>query len=293
MKTRTLNEKDLRALRIFCVVAQSGGFSAAEKSLNMTKATISRQIKAIEETLGASLCSRGPKGFELTAAGESALQYAREALSALDRIFPALDASRGVISGPLVIGTTDNVISHGQSRLPQALRALRQRAPDVQLALHVMTAAQLIQALMDRKLDIAIKGVMPYQKSPSLDYVELYEERHSLYTLAGNDLRARQLPLVYRAQQPFVEEALATLHHPRGPEAVGIEAVALLIATGDVVGILPDHYAGFMQSHYPLVKVAGSPQWSVTHYAVTHAAYPVSPATAEMIAELGRTQHFL
>jgi LysR family transcriptional regulator, transcriptional activator for bauABCD operon len=285
MKPRTLNEKDLRALRIFCVVAQSGGFSAAEKSLNMTKATISRQIKSIEETLGTALCTRGPKGFELTAAGESALLYAREALGALDRIFPAMDASRGVISGPLVMGITDNVISHSASHLQQALRALRQRAPQVQLSLSVMTASQLIQALLDRRLDIAIKGVMDYQKTPSLHYAELFAESH--------ELRARQLPLVYRAQQPFVEDALARLHLNRGPEAVGIEAVAMLIAAGDVVGILPHHYAQLMQSCIPLVRVPDSPTWTVTHYAVTHAAYPQSPAAEQMIAELRRAQHIM
>lgn len=292
MTSRTLNEKDLRALRIFCVVAQSGGFSAAEKSLNMTKATISRQIKSIEETLGASLCTRGPKGFELTAAGQSALLYAREALGALDRIFPAMDASRGVISGPLVMGITDNVISHTDSHLNQALKALRLRAPQVQLSLQVMPASQLIQALLDRRLDIVIKGVMDYQKTPSLQYVELYSESHSLYTLAGNEVIAYQLPLVYRAQQAFVEDALARLHVTRGPEAVGIEAVAMLILAGDSIGILPNHYAQLMQSRFPLVKVPNSPQWTVKHYAVTHAAYPISPAAEEMITELRRTQHY-
>lgn len=70
MKPRVLNERDLRALRIFCVAAQAGGFSAAENKLNMTKTTISRQIKSVEETLGAKLCSRGPQGFELTEAGK-------------------------------------------------------------------------------------------------------------------------------------------------------------------------------------------------------------------------------
>ncbi len=293
MKTRTLNEKDLRALRIFCAVAQSGGFSAAEKILNMTKSTISRQIKAIEETLGTPLCTRGPKGFELTEAGQSALLYAREALNALDRIFPALDASRGVISGSLVMGITDNVIGHAQSHLPQALRAMQKLAPDVRLTLSVMAGTQLIQALLDRRLDMAVKGVMEYQKSPSLRYVELYEESHSIYTLAGNEVRFRQLPLVWRAQQPFVEQALAQFHFGRGPEAVGIEAVAMLVASGDVVGILPNHYAELMQARFPLVRIPHSPVWTVQHYVVTHAAYPVSPAVEFMIEELRRAQQFI
>jgi LysR family transcriptional regulator, transcriptional activator for bauABCD operon len=53
-------ERDLRSLRIFCAVAQANGFAAAEKQLNMSKASISRHIREVEETLGARLCERGP-----------------------------------------------------------------------------------------------------------------------------------------------------------------------------------------------------------------------------------------
>ncbi|KAG1274734.1 hypothetical protein G6F64_015054 [Rhizopus arrhizus] len=45
-------ERDLRSLRIFCAVAQANGFAAAEKQLNMSKASISRHVREVEETLG-------------------------------------------------------------------------------------------------------------------------------------------------------------------------------------------------------------------------------------------------
>lgn len=281
MKNRMLNERDLRALRIFCVVAQAGGFSAAENQLNMTKATISRQVKSIEETLGATLCTRGPKGFELTQAGRSALIFAEEALNALDRIFPAMDASRGIISGPLVLGVTDNILGNPHACLHQALRELRLSAPQVSLSLHTMTTLQLTEALLARRLDVAIKGVFEHQKVSSLRYLPLYQEDHALYQLAGS--QPAQLPLVHRRRQPFVDDAIARFGYSRGPEATGIEAVAMLVASGQYMGILPAHYAGQLAPGLGLIPVSGSPLWQVQHYAVTHAAYPLSRAAEQML----------
>lgn len=288
MKNRMLNERDLRALRIFCVVAQAGGFSAAEGPLNMTKATISRQIKSVEETLGATLCTRGPKGFELTQAGRSALIFAEEALNALDRIFPAMDASRGIISGPLALGVTDNILGNPHACLHQALRELRQSAPQVSLSLHTMTTHQLTEALLARRLDVAVKGVFEHQKVSSLRYLPLYTEDHYLYQQAESN--AAPLPLVYRHRQPFVDDAIARFGYGRGPEATGIEAVAMLVASGQYMGILPAHYAQLLAPALGLTRVMDSPLWQVQHYAVTHAAYPLSRAS-EQLLEILKVEH--
>src|SRR3546814_9747497 len=74
---RPLTERDLKSLRVFCAVAQVGGFSAAERELNMSKASISCHIREIEQQLGVRLCERGPAGFRLTTAGGVALDVSR------------------------------------------------------------------------------------------------------------------------------------------------------------------------------------------------------------------------
>ena len=57
MSRPDFDERGLRSLRIFCAVAQANGFAAAEKQLNMSKASISRHIREVEDTLGARLDS--------------------------------------------------------------------------------------------------------------------------------------------------------------------------------------------------------------------------------------------
>jgi hypothetical protein len=64
------DERDLRSLRVFCNVAEAGGLAAAERVLLMSKASISRHVREVEERLGVRLCERGPAGFRLTPEGE-------------------------------------------------------------------------------------------------------------------------------------------------------------------------------------------------------------------------------
>lgn len=297
MTRKALNERDLRALRIFRVAAQAKGFAAAEKLLGMTKATISRQIKAVEDSLGCRLCIRGPGGFELTPDGTIILRYAEDALDALDRIIPAVQAGRGVVSGPVAIGMSDNVIGNPDCALQATLDLLSQSAPEVALTLSTMPTNSLIGALMERKLDIVIKGIhQAYARAPGLNYLELFEETHRLYYVKskqGERMRKpSELPIVYRAAQPFVEEVIEHMGYRRGPEAIGMESVAMLVSSTHYVGVLPTHYANMLKRIVPLAEVPKSPTFSVKIYAVTNGARPLSLA-AEKTLELLRKTHGL
>jgi DNA-binding transcriptional LysR family regulator len=117
------DEKDLRSLRVFCSVAQAGGFAAAEKQLLMSKASISRHVREVEERLGVQLCERGPAGFRLTPEGEVAVKLASSALRSLERIRPEIDAVHGVLSGCLSIGIGEHAISHADFSSPRRWRA--------------------------------------------------------------------------------------------------------------------------------------------------------------------------
>jgi DNA-binding transcriptional LysR family regulator len=67
---------DLRKLRYFMAVAEHGNFSRAAEALHIAQPVLSRQIRALESELGATLLVRGRTGATLTAAGD---QLARDA----------------------------------------------------------------------------------------------------------------------------------------------------------------------------------------------------------------------
>ena len=72
---------DLRKLRYFVAVAEESHFGRAAEQLHITQPVLSRQIRALEQELGARLFSRGKQSTELTAAGRQLLEDARPLLA--------------------------------------------------------------------------------------------------------------------------------------------------------------------------------------------------------------------
>lgn len=260
------DERDLRSLRVFCSVARARGFSAAEQRIHLSKASISRHIRELEEKLDVRLCERGPGGFELTPAGIVALESGTKALEALDRVVPEIDTVRGILSGPLLIGVTEHLLASGAWGIQPALEALRDRAPSVRPELLVVNFWQLNRALREGRVEIAIHG--RYGSDQSLDYLALFEEEHRLY--ARPDLVPSKLPvpLVMRAH-PFVDLLLESTSYVAGPVANGLEAVAIHIAAGGCVGLLPEHYASLVSTRVPFRIWDEAVRFTTTICAVT------------------------
>ena len=77
---------ELRHLRYFVTVAESGSLKvAAEQRLHTSQPSLSRQIRDLEDEIGARLLTRNSRGIELTAAGRLFLDHAGVILSQGDR----------------------------------------------------------------------------------------------------------------------------------------------------------------------------------------------------------------
>jgi len=238
------DERDLRSLRVFCSVAHARGFTAAEQRIHLSKASISRHIRELEEKLGVRLCERGPGGFELTPAGIAALESGTRALEALDR-----------------------VMASGGSGIPAALEILRSRAPGVRPELMVLSYWQLKRALREGRVEIAIHG--RYGNDRSLEYLALFDEEHRLY--ARPDFSpgpGAPVRLVMRTH-PFVDALLESPPYVPGPVANGLESVAFHVAAGGCVGLLPEHYASLVSARFPLAVWDEAVRFKTTICAVT------------------------
>lgn len=291
MKRCKLNEKDLRALRIFRVAALAGGFSAAESKLHMSTATISRHVKEIEERLNVILCTRGPQGFALTNAGKVVLQCTSETLDALDRIQPAVEATKGVISGDLNIGISDNTISNFDFQVTKLLKAFYHRAPEVNVAIYVMPRAELKQALFNHQLDIVVSD--RHMQTPSLAYTPLFSEEKKIYYSPhpineGRDVWT--LPLVTCVNHRVMEEVFRDNDFVKGPKANSIESVVMLISTGRFLGVLPSHYAEALSFRYDLRAIPQSPRYPTEFGAIINPSRPL-PLSAEVLLSLIQQVH--
>src|SRR5258707_13470590 len=76
-----LKQMELRHLRYFVAVAETESLTLAAKSkLHTSQPSLSRQIRDLEQEIGAQLITRTARGVELTPAGRGFFYYARGGL---------------------------------------------------------------------------------------------------------------------------------------------------------------------------------------------------------------------
>ena len=258
----SITEGDLRLMRIFRVVAEAGGLTAAEGRLGMERSTISRHIKALEDRLGASLCHRGPAGFALTELGRAVMHAAIAASDTLDQVRDELNLARGVMTGSVAIGLADNCLTNPDARIADALAAFRAEAPGVALQITVRPPAELLSELMARHLNLCIVG-RPLQ-ADRLTLQALFDEEFRLYVGAGpmapalDALPSLGYGLVSRAGDYHTRALAGRFGLAATATASGLEALATFVATGRFAGFLPTHYAASLATRHALVEVAGA-----------------------------------
>src|SRR5437016_10217720 len=96
---------DIRQLRAFVAIAESGTFTAGAARVHVTQAAISMQIRQLENETGTRLFVRAPRRVLLTEAGAYLLERARVLSREHDAALEELAAVTGAHKGRLRLGT--------------------------------------------------------------------------------------------------------------------------------------------------------------------------------------------
>ena len=110
---------NLKHLRYFAEIARRGSISAAAKALHVAPQTVSSQVLELEAASGQPLFERVGRGLRLTAAGETALDYANAIFALGDELLAVLRGAARPRSVQLRVGVTDSVPKLQSVRLLQ------------------------------------------------------------------------------------------------------------------------------------------------------------------------------
>jgi DNA-binding transcriptional LysR family regulator len=226
---------DWDKLRIFHAVADAGSLTHAGDQLHLSQSAVSRQVRALEETLNATLFHRHARGLILTEQGELLFDATRAMLKRLDAATARIRDSEEEVFGELRVTTTTGF---GTMWLAPRLTKLYDRYPDLKIDL--MLEERVLDLPM-READIAIRMKEPSQAD--LIRKRLMSVHMCLYATRS-----------YVARHGAPERVEDLQHHRlicQNPHSAQVGAAALLVrelTTNDISSLLTvNNYFGVLQ----------------------------------------------
>lgn len=148
---------DWDRLRIFHAVAEAGSFTLAARKLGLSQSAVSRQIRALEESLNVHLFTRHARGLVLTHEGEVLYRATKNAARDIEEAESALLEMKGSPRGRLVVTT---MVSFGAVWLTPHIASFVRRYPEIALELNLSDEDL---DLARREADVAIRFHAPHQ----------------------------------------------------------------------------------------------------------------------------------
>lgn len=207
---------ELRHLRYFVAVAEALSFRRAAERLRVAQPALSKQIKDLEEAVGARLLDRNTSGVMLTDAGVVLLDEARDVL---ERVEMAASAAREAAAGRVGKLTVGNVGALAAGFLPATLSAFHAKYPQVEVNLHELSLPDQLAALQAGTIQVGFTIDAGASLSRGLQWAEVLESRVAVVMARDHpQARAARVSLAELADEQFLcigETERHSLHRQR------------------------------------------------------------------------------
>lgn len=252
---RLFDDIQLGSIELFCLAAETGGFTSAALAAGITPAAVSRAVGRLEERMGLRLFSRTTRSVRLTDTGRAYYEQCRQALTQLAEAERQAMGQQLEPTGMLRISLPT---TYGHYRVLPLLPEFRRRHPGVELHLHlsnrnidfieegydmaIRVRAQPDSTLIARHLEDAGLVVVATQA-----YLDRVGTPTTLDDLAGHECIQFELPRTGRR--------ISWLFTEDGKERE-IFAEGRYCIAGDLLGgiTLAKHGAGLFQTYRFLVE---------------------------------------
>ena len=236
---------ELRHLKYFVTIAEEGSVSRASERLNISQPAVSRQLRDLEEELGAKLFDRSSQGISLTESGETALLHAKDLLRRANALVAAVRPGEERSRKVLKVGYIPTALT---GFLADGMRKFNESNENTCVQIREMNPAQQETALREGELDLALLGSACPELQKEYSTTPILRVALSI-VLPDNHLLAlrKSIDLKELADERFVSlnerdfpgrpELLADLSEQAGfPIKVGVKADGLSEALGMVSG---------------------------------------------------------
>ncbi|OBK41753.1 LysR family transcriptional regulator [Mycobacterium sp. 1245111.1] len=195
---------NLQQLRYAVALADAQSFTKAAVNEYVVQSALSQQLRKLEDELGVALFERTTRKVSPTPAGEVLLPLMRQVLAGIERIKFDAQAISGTIAGRLTVGMME--VPSESLDVAALMATFHTRYPEVAVTLRSGGSDLLIDAVRERKLDVAIVGSNLPSTAGRLTFTELFVESlvavlpadHRLAT--GDAVRLEDL-----ASLPFID----------------------------------------------------------------------------------------
>src|ERR1700760_189888 len=164
---------DTQTLKNFIQLADTLHFTKASEQVFMAQPALSRQIRQLEETVGAELFKRNKRNVSLTKAGIYFKQAAQQTLDQLDYAINHTKQIHNGEAGEIRIGYTHSIV---QSILPRIIKEIRAEFPDVKTILREMNNNEQYRDLTEQKIDIgfATNPIVPENLKSKIFFEDVF-----------------------------------------------------------------------------------------------------------------------
>jgi LysR family transcriptional regulator, nitrogen assimilation regulatory protein len=143
---------DVKQLRYFVQVADSGGFTAASLTMDIGQPAISKQIRLLEAEVGAQLFLRHGRGIVVTPAGRHLLEHARDVVERIENVKAEMSELSKTVAGEITCGLPASI---GSTLTTPLLKRFLDAFPLVRLNVVEGLSGHLYEWLLRGDLDLA------------------------------------------------------------------------------------------------------------------------------------------
>jgi DNA-binding transcriptional LysR family regulator len=287
-------KNSLQHIRAFLCVAHHGNFARAAAELHLSPSALTVQIKQLEEWMEVGLVDRGPRHFELTAAGRQARDSMEKLLLDYENIINEARDQATLKRGVVMLAALPSLCS---STIPPVLRRYQERYPGIDIRLRDVVANRIEALVRTGEVDFGIS--VRARLDDDLQFSPLTHDQLCVFLPAGHPLGTQAeiglkelsgLPMILTGRDSSVRAQVERMFYDQGLilksvlEANYMSTVVALVRQGLGLTLLPcSAYAGELDLRcVPLTGKEAQREIGI----ISRSSHTVSPAAAKLIEEL-------